>query len=553
MPDANAAFRFHPSAIKGEGGKLMGMHAANEGFVHAFARHAEVDRFYCVIDEKVHGDAFAQVVRSHRNDATVHAIDRRNTAGLAEPGCGFWMDPQIAALAWRRRAIDPRAFSICGLTHTISSDGVMRALGDLMLAPMEPWDALVCTSDAVRKAVETQFDALADYLRDRFDAKRNAKPRLEVIPLGVDCDRLAPNPASRASWRTKLGIADDDVAALFVGRLSFHAKANPYPMYVALERAARSTGKRLHLIQAGWFANQVIEAAFRDGAHEHAPSVVAHFLDGRAEDVRRAIWSAGDLFVSLVDNVQETFGLAPVEAMAAGLPAVVSDWNGYKDTVRDGIDGFRVPTAMAPAGAGEALAARLLAGIDSYDRFIGAASQAIAVDIDAAAQALERLIADATLRKRLAAAARERAQGVFDWRQVVRRYQALWSELARERRAGTQAPTQRRSAVNPWLMDPFRMFQNYASAPIADGHRLSLAPDAGHRLRAMLRSGLAAHCAETLPNQDEFAAMVDAIGRDRAPTAQTALAAMPRERRDAAWRGVLWLVKYGIARISQPR
>ena len=30
--------------------------------------------------------------------------------------------------------------------------------------------------------------------------------------------------------------------------------------------------------------------------------------------------------------------------MAAGVPLVVSDWNGYRDLVRNGIDGFRVPT-----------------------------------------------------------------------------------------------------------------------------------------------------------------------------------------------------------------
>ena len=28
--------------------------------------------------------------------------------------------------------------------------------------------------------------------------------------------------------------------------------------------------------------------------------------------------------------------------MAAGLPVVVSDWDGYRDTVRDGVDGFRI-------------------------------------------------------------------------------------------------------------------------------------------------------------------------------------------------------------------
>ena len=44
--------------------------------------------------------------------------------------------------------------------------------------------------------------------------------------------------------------------------------------------------------------------------------------------------------------MQETFGLTPLEAMAAGLPCVVSDWNGYRDTVRLFLEG--VPTNATP-------------------------------------------------------------------------------------------------------------------------------------------------------------------------------------------------------------
>ena len=55
---------------------------------------------------------------------------------------------------------------------------------------------------------------------------------------------------------------------------------------------------------------------------------------------------AADIFVSLADNIQETFGLSVIEAMASSLPLVVSDWNGYKDLVNHGFNGFRIPTEM---------------------------------------------------------------------------------------------------------------------------------------------------------------------------------------------------------------
>ena len=46
--------------------------------------------------------------------------------------------------------------------------------------------------------------------------------------------------------------------------------------------------------------------------------------------------------MSLSDNIQETFGLTPLEAMASGIPVIVSDWDGYRSTVRDNKDGFRI-------------------------------------------------------------------------------------------------------------------------------------------------------------------------------------------------------------------
>jgi hypothetical protein len=89
-----------------------------------------------------------------------------------------------------------------------------------------------------------------------------------------------------------------------------------------------------------------------------------------------------DIFISLADNIQETFGLTPIEAMAAGLPVVVADWNGYQETVRHEVDGLRIPTLMPPAGCGLDFAASY--GDDSlnYSSYIGHVSLMTAVDID---------------------------------------------------------------------------------------------------------------------------------------------------------------------------
>ncbi|HET6619683.1 MAG TPA: glycosyltransferase family 4 protein, partial [Dongiaceae bacterium] len=305
------------------------------------------------------------------------------------------------------------------------------------------------------------------------------RPQLPVIPLGVDCARFGAIASVRGEQRAALGIAEHDVAVLFLGRLSFHAKAHPYPMYLALERAAQRTGKRVHLIQAGWFANDFIENAFRDGARAFCPGVTAHFLDARKPDVRFAIWQAADIFTSLSDNIQETFGLTPIEAMAAGLPGVVSDWDGYRDTVRHGEHGFRVPTVAPPAGQGADLAEAHAIGIDTYDRYCAYASQFVAVDAEAAAEAYATLIGNPDLRARMGAAARKEAQARFDWRHVIASYQELWTELAARRVSAAESAPARGPVHWPARADPYTLFAAYPTETLSMQHRLEAGEFAG--------------------------------------------------------------------------
>ena len=123
-------------------------------------------------------------------------------------------------------------------------------------------------------------------------------------------------------------------------------------------------------------------------------------VDGRAPDVRFSIWSVADMFISFSDNIQESFGLTPVEAMAAGLPSVVSDWDGYRDTVRDGLDGFSIPTIAPRGGLGGDLAYWYENDWLSYANYIGAVGQYTAVDLRAAEQAIVDLASNPDLRAR---------------------------------------------------------------------------------------------------------------------------------------------------------
>ena len=111
-----------------------------------------------------------------------------------------------------------------------------------------------------------------------------------------------------------MNIGKDDLVVSFVGRLSFHAKAHHYPMYVTLQNIAKKCKTRKsNLIQTGWFGNEFIEKAFKNEAKELCPDVECHFLDGMNQANKFITLSSSDIFMSLSDNIQETFGITPIE------------------------------------------------------------------------------------------------------------------------------------------------------------------------------------------------------------------------------------------------
>ncbi len=550
----NAAIFYHPEGYTvSTDGKLMGRHAAGEGFLNGFFRHAQVDCFYGYAASREHYNLFQQSAAVLAGNVETVWIPHTTPDQISAPGAVYVPGPDLAELAWKRRSSDAQSWSITGVTHTICSDRIMDALCNLMLAPVEPWDAIICTSRVVKSSIERLTDGYGEYLKERMDARvLDKKIQLPIIPLGVDCDAFAKSQQTdqaRRQLRKELGIGDNDIVALFMGRFSFHAKAHPLPMYMGLESAARATGKKIWLVQAGWFPNDHIKQEFVNGARQFCPSVQNLFVDGRKPEVRRNIWFVADIFISLPDNIQETFGITPVEAMAAGLPAVVTDWNGYKDTVEEGVTGFRVPTFMPEAGTGEELASRFFYGVDTYDRYIGLSSQCIAVDIGATAQALTELARNDDLRRRMGENGIKRAREVYDWRVIIRQYQDLWAELASRRASAGVVPGASRTL--PHRPDPFRLFDDYPTQVVGGDTTISINVNTPEKaLRVMLKLNMNSFAMSILLGESEFKKIFSRLGEQNKITVAELLADFPADRQAALQRTITWLAKLGIVKIE---
>lgn len=524
---------------------VAGRRSASAGFLAAYLRQAT--RFACLVREPEDAAAFRELVERHAGvDGAVDLLRWNDVASLTEIGTLYTPGPDLGAYAWLRRGGDQRGFSLVGVTHTLSEAHAMEAVGHLLTAPVQSWDALVCTTTAARRAVSRVLDEYGEYFRSLCGTGLACRAELPIIPLGVDSDAFAARAGERAAFRRRHGIPEDAVVLLTFGRLDHAEKANPVPLYMAAQHAAERAGRPLHLLEVGWFRSEFFAEAFAQAARVLAPGVARTVLDSREEANRRA-WFAADIFVSLADSVQETFGLTPIEAMAAGLPVVVSDWDGYRDTVRDDIDGIRVPTLMAPAGSGERIAADYAAGPFNHALFSAAASQSSAVDVGACAEAILRLATDPELRGRLGAAGRRRARETYDWRVVIAAYQALWAELGERRRRGAEtAALVAGRPARPLGMDPFDLFRDWPSDRLGPETVLRWPDGAPAALAGAMRGlGAAAPVPDLLLDPADTERLIAALGPGPR-AAGAAVATLAPELHPAAWRTLAWLAKTAL-------
>jgi phosphatidyl-myo-inositol alpha-mannosyltransferase len=215
-------------------------------------------------------------------------------------------------------------------------------------------------------------DAAAEFLR------RVIAVPLEIVPNGVDVGRFAHagEPARGLPAGRKI---------LWVNRLD--PQKGFGVMLDAFERLPADL-EDVHLIVAG-------DGKDRD-ALRSAPAPVRSrvlHLGTVANDLLPAYHAAADLFAAAAVG-QESFGIVLVEAMAAGLPVVCTDIPGYREVVRDGVEGLLV----APN------------------------------DAAALADAIARVMTDRTLASALADAGRARAAG-YSWETVLPRLESVYERV----------------------------------------------------------------------------------------------------------------------------
>ena len=547
----NAAIWYAQDGFDPKAKGINGRRVAGESFLKGFLRHADVDEFVMLSHGAKDIEPVAALANDLRPGKAVRHAPLMRPASIAPVSTVFFPSPNYITEAWRRAAYGTGAWSICGITHTTSTAAVMQGFYDLRVAPVKHWDAVICTSQTVLQSVSYQMDRIDEHLRSHLGATPPARPMLPVIPLGVHCADFEPDAALGAALRARLGAGPNDVVFTTIARLTPHEKFDPLPIYLAMQAAQRELpGQKLFVAFCGQFRDDYSRKVFTEGAAKLMPDVGFALLDGASADDRKAVLSGGDVFMFLIDNIQETFGLAPLEGMAAGLPLLVSDWDGMKDTVSADV-GFRVTSRTLPGGYYAQEALRYQGGTDSYVQYCASTSAMTEIDMPELKARILQLARDPDLRARMGAAGKARVRSLYDWAVVVPQMQDLWAEQDAMRRASMGQSRRYPADGLPIAPSPMNLFGGYPTEQVSFAKtRLVLAdlsgrPNLAEILNARNYQGLKRIFAA--PNH--IAQVLTAVAAAGAAGCDLAgIEAACGIKGPSAERIVIWLLKYGFVR-----
>ena len=202
------------------------------------------------------------------------------------------------------------------------------------------------------------------------------------VHLGNGIDLAAFTPALAGEERVRklraeLGIGEDELVVGTVGRM---VREKGYDELFDAAKIVRSRISNARFLVVGGSDLDKEDAITAEALELVRDDIV---FTGWREDVAD-LMALMDVFV--LPSWREGLPRSAVEAAASGLPQVLTDIRGCREVVRDGVEGFLVPV-RDPVG---------LAG------------------------AIARLLEDSALRRRMGAAARERAEDLFDEDRVAR-------------------------------------------------------------------------------------------------------------------------------------
>ncbi len=205
-----------------------------------------------------------------------------------------------------------------------------------------------------------------------------APGKIKILPRGLDTVLFHPSRRDRRFWE-KYGIRNGECVLLYVGRVS---KEKDLDVAAAAYEKLRAAKGSVRLVFTG-------DGPYLPELRERLPE--AHFTGYLGGVELAQAFASADVFV--FPSTTDTFGNVVLEAMASGLPVIVSDQGGPKELVTEGVNGF------------------VTKGLDA----------------DSFANAAQKLVGDRALRERLSANARRTVE-TRNWDDAFQKFWAISAE-----------------------------------------------------------------------------------------------------------------------------
>ncbi|WP_150267085.1 glycosyltransferase family 4 protein [Paenibacillus tepidiphilus] len=316
-------------------------------------------------------------------------------------------------------------------------DSITTNLLPYLLSGLKPYDTIFCSSNSVKNVLSKQFEHLSGQFNELYGASLERQFRLDVVPLGIDADSFIR--VDRDTAKMKLGISENSFVILYFGRVSAFFKGDLMPLIRVLKRLVdRNPQKNIRLIISGtenyefhdykYLRRYIQKLNLQDNIIIYENYESQH---------RNILFSAADVFTSPTDSVQETFGLTPIEAMACGTPQIVSDWDGYKETVRHGITGFLVPTYWSTCDGDISEFPQAVMDEFYSDKFYShlLMGQSVAIDLKLYEHYFQLLLDNERLRQEMSDNSLRIFKQHYTMQKTISGYEQVWNELIQQKAA----------------------------------------------------------------------------------------------------------------------
>lgn len=177
--------------------------------------------------------------------------------------------------------------------------------------------------------------AISSEIKDQLLGAGVKPEKIRLLPNGIDTNKFCPvSDSQKKSLRSRLSISDDTVLFIFVGRI-VKSKGIPVLIRAWNEIYKKYPGVKLLLVGSGSYSFDNYEHEVKKFIEDNSLRESVLMVD-EVDDVDRYL-KASDVFV--FPSEYEGFPLATMEAMACGLPVIMTNVGGSQliDSYRNGI------------------------------------------------------------------------------------------------------------------------------------------------------------------------------------------------------------------------